>query len=268
MPLTANLAALVLLVYGLAQWTWRLLEPSTPPPTAASRTADPNQPALDLQSLLAAQLFGRATDTATRSVNPEQLPLSSLNLVLTGVIAQGALSFALLSINGAPETPVMVGQEVSAGAILEAVYADRIVLRRGAALEGVLLKDDAALPAGSIVTARPEPMENTIRSLGGGSYSVNRQALTQNLNAETLSQASVVPGAGGLAVREVQAGGMFDKLGLRTGDVIRNINGQPVTSLDDVVKTYAQFAANPQAGRVMVEVLRGGKTEVLQYQMQ
>ncbi len=267
LPLAANIVALVLLVYGLSQWTWRLLRPATPA-VVSSRAPDASQAPVDIQTLLTAHLFGQAPSTIAGNVNPERLPLSSLNIVLTGVIAQGKSSFAFVSINGAPENPVMIGQEITAGAVLEAVHRDRIVLRRGTSLESVLLKDsDATLPAGAIVTGRPDAA-SAIRSLGGGSYSVDRQTFTQNLTAETLSQATVAPGAGGLVVREVQSGGMFDKLGLRAGDIVRSVNGQPVSSLDDLAKTYAQFAATPQSARVTVEVVRSGKTEVLQYQMQ
>lgn len=264
-PLAANLIALALLISGLAQWTWRLLTPAAPPVASMPRAPEPAP--LDLPTLLAANLFGQAQTAG--AVSPQQLPLSSLNLVLTGVMAHGKSSFALVSVNGAPEGPYFIGQEITAGANLEAVHSDRIIIRRGSALESVVLKDtEATLPPGSIVTAQPPgPADNTIQSLGGGRYNIDRQALTQSLTAETLSQAAVAPGAGGLVVREIQPGGMFDKLGLRTGDVVRSVNGQPVNGLDDVAKAYAQFAAAPQSGRVMVEVMRGGKTEVLQYQM-
>lgn len=271
-PLAANLGALVLLVYGLSQWTWRLLDPPVAPATGVASPVS-TQPAFDPQQVISAHLFGQVQNVPVAAVNPDRLPLSSLNIVLTGVMARGPSSFAFLSVNGAPESSLQVGQEITAGAVLEAVYPDRIVLRRGGSLEGVILKDsDVTLPAGSIAPAgapagRPDPA-GAVRSGGGGSYTVDRQALTQNLTAETLSQATVTPGAGGLVVRDVQSGSVFEKLGLRAGDVVRYINGQPVASLEDVMKIYAQLAVAPQASPIAVEVSRGGKTEVLQYRMQ
>lgn len=268
-PLVVNLAALVLLVHGLAQWTWRVLQPATPPAASTSPAQGPGRTTFDLQPLLAANLFGRAAEATARDVNPNQLPLSSLNLMLTGVMAQGKSSFAFLSVNGGPESAIAIGQEITAGATLEAVYGDRIVLRRGVALESVLLKDsETALPAGSIVTGRPETAGNAVRSLSGGVLGVNRQALTQNLTAQTLSQASVAPSADGLVVRDVQSGGMFEVLGLRSGDVVRTVNSQPVHNLDDLARIYGQLAGAAQNAPIAVEVIRGGKTEILQYQMQ
>lgn len=267
LPHAVNLAAFVLLIYGLAQWTWRALEQPSPTVATGFAPSRPSQPGFDPQQVISGQLFGAVQNAG--AMDPGRLPLSSLNIVLTGVMARGAGSFAFLSVNGTPETVFSIGQEITAGATLEAVHADGVVLRRGGALESVLLKDsDLSLPSGSIVTNPRTEAAGAVRSLGGGSYAIDRQALTQNLNVETLSQASVTPGAGGLVVRDVQAGSVFEKLGLRAGDVVRNINGQPVNNLEDVMKIYAQYAAIPQAAPIPVEISRGGRSEVFQYKMQ
>ena len=69
---------------------------------------------------------------------------------------------------------------------------------------------------------------------------------------------------GGFLVRQVQAGSLYEKLGLRPGDVIRNVNGQPLTSMDDVMRLYQQFGP---AQRVLVDVQRQGRSETLYYDM-
>jgi general secretion pathway protein C len=74
-----------------------------------------------------------------------------------------------------------------------------------------------------------------------------------------------VPNAGGgFLVRELQPGSIYEKLGLRPGDVIRTVNGQPVSSMDDVMRLYQQFGS---AERVQVDVQRGGRSESLYYDM-
>src|SRR6266853_827737 len=52
--------------------------------------------------------------------------------------------------------------------------------------------------------------------------------------------------------------------GVRPGDVIRNVNGQPLTSMDDVMRLYQQFGT---AQRVLVDVQRQGRSETLYYDM-
>lgn len=156
-PRAINLGALLLLTFALAQWTWREAgPPSAPAPagTAAIPAATASGES-DLQGLLSAHLFGMA-DPGRGVLSPRQLPASSLNLELTGVIARGNDSYALIRIDGAPEEPIGIGQEITAGARLRAVYPDRIILERGGALESLILKDsDATFAAGSIQTAPP-----------------------------------------------------------------------------------------------------------------
>jgi len=46
--------------------------------------------------------------------------------------------------------------------------------------------------------------------------------------------------------------------------VIRNVNGQALTSMEDVMRLYQQFGS---AQRVLVEVQRQGRNETLYYDM-
>src|SRR5690606_10081018 len=60
---------------------------------------------------------------------------------------------------------------------------------------------------------------------------------------------------GKLTVRGVQPGSLADELGLREGDVLKSLNGQPVAQVSDVARALAS-----DDGRVAVEVQRGGST--------
>src|SRR5690606_8352393 len=85
-PVVVNVAALALFCFGLAQLTWRALAPANAgaPALAVHSAAVPEY---DLQSLLAANLFGRADPASLPAqARLEEIPLSSLNLVLTGVM--------------------------------------------------------------------------------------------------------------------------------------------------------------------------------------
>jgi general secretion pathway protein C len=268
-PIVVNVAALVLLVYGMAMWTLRVIAP--PAPVQVSLPA-PSQATLNLQPLLDAHIFGRVQTGPAGSVDPNQLPVSSLNIVLTGIMAQDKAGQAMMSVNGAPQAAFTINQEVLPGVTLHTIYADRVVLSRGATLEMVMLKDsDAKLPPGSIVRQEPQNnIPNPIQRTGESTFNVDRQALTRQVTQapELLSQATVSPGRDGLVVRQVQSGSMFEKLGLRVGDVVRSINGNPVGNMGDLLKVYAQVTATPGSTPVSVELMRGGQTEVLEYQLQ
>ncbi|OGI67022.1 MAG: hypothetical protein A2W18_02050 [Candidatus Muproteobacteria bacterium RBG_16_60_9] len=263
-----NLLVLVLVSYGLAQGTWRLLAPATTAGVSARTGSSDNPGDYNLQTLLTANLFGQAAPTAKPAVSLEAIPLSSLSLVLTGVMVTPAGSFALISADGGPEAPFTIGQEISTNVSLYAVYSDRALIRRGAAIESLMLKDVAqSLADGSIVgpnrvTGRPPVQRNS-----SNNFTVDREQLTQQMQTpEFLTQALMVPNAGGgFLVREIQPGSVYEKLGLRVGDVINTVNGQTVNSVEDVMRLYSQFGT---ASNVQIDVRRAGRSESLTYNLQ
>ncbi len=253
MPAAATVAALLLLCWTLAQGTWRVLQPPSP---AVARAGGADL--ADLRGLGSVQLFGRPaprSPAAEASVAP-----SNLNMTLTGVAAGAAAGCALLIVQGQPEAAFCSGEEVSPGVRLDTVERDRIVIVRNGAREAVFMKDAEGGAAGAAV------LPPIVQSVGTDRQLVDRRQLQQQLGRpEFLNQALIVPNPdGGFLVRQVQAGSLYEKLGLRPGDVIRNVNGQPLTSMDDVMRLYQQFGT---AQRVLVDVQRQGRSETLYYDM-
>lgn len=274
-PWLINLAILILLTASLAHWTWRIWQPAVPTPARAPAATPDTRPDYDLNTLTGANLFGQAT-AASSQVSLESIPLSSLNLSLTGVMVTPAGSFALISSDGGPELPITVGQEITSGVVLHEVYADRALIRRGGATESLMLKEGAAaLPSGSIVTQarttppRPASSAGTaeVQKLGNNTYAIEREQINKQMQRpEFLSQALMVPNAGGgFLVREIQPGSLYEKLGLRVGDVINSVNGQPVNTVEDVMKIYQQLSGVNDASQVTLDVRRAGKNQSLQY---
>jgi general secretion pathway protein C len=254
MPALATVAALLLLCWTLAQGTWRVLRP-TSPAVARAGSGDLS----DLRGLGGVQLFGR---TAPRSPAAEtSVAPSNLNMTLTGVAARSTGGCALVIVQGQPEAAFCSGEEISPGVRLDAVERDRIVIVRNGVREAVFMKDAEGGAAGVAAPAPP-----IVQPLGTDRQIVDRRQLQQQLGRpEFLNQALIVPNPdGGFLVRQVQAGSLYEKLGLRPGDVIRNVNGQPLTSMDDVMRLYQQFGT---AQRVLVDVQRQGRSETLYYDM-
>lgn len=270
-PIAANVVALLLLTYSLTQWGWRLMQPA---PTLETPVAAPIvDSGAELRQLTSANLFGQVELAAGQvHLSPDTIPLTSLNLILTGVMPIGAEGFAIMSVNGEPETSFAIGEEILAGANLQAVYSDRAILRRNGLLEAVILKEGAALAEGSVIASpqvRQEAGISGIRS-SGNNYTVERSLITQQMQRpEFLSQALMVPNAGGgFLVREIQPGSVYEKLGMRPGDVIRSVNGQPINNMEEVMKLYQQLGGVNRVGNLSIEVMRGGRTESLQYNIE
>jgi len=269
-----NLAVLLILCASLAHWTWRLWQPSVVPANRVAAGSDAGTE-YNITTLTAANVFGQAAPLPAK-VTLENIPLSSLNLILTGVMVTPVGSFALISADGGPETPIGIGEDISGGATLQAVYADRVLIKRGGQTESLMLKDvGPALPSDAVVQAprsvpapRPPPAE--VRQLGTNSYAIEREQLNRQMQRpETLSQALMVPNAGGgFLVREIQAGSIYEKLGLKVGDVINAVNGQPVNTVEDVMKIYQTLSGASNAAQINLDIRRAGKNESLQYNLQ
>ena len=269
LPGVLNGGMLLLLTASLAQWTWLMIKPPLPPLVVAPPPPAATANAFSLQPLLAAHLFGQVSQELTGR-RLDNLPISSLNLVLAGVIASGAGGYALISVNGQPQEPFAVGQTITGSAVLQAVYPDRVVIRRNGALESLLLEGadnsqtppEMAMPA---VNRRPCVSGEVVRETGANQYMVERDQLAAQMRTpDFLKQATLVPSSGGgFLVRQIQPGSLYEKLGVRAGDVIKSVNGQPINTAEDAIRLYQQMSS---ISSVQMEIMRGGKSESLYYQ--
>ena len=269
LPGVLNGGMLLLLTASLAQWTWLLVKSPLPPLVVAPPPAPAPANTFSLQPLLAAHLFGQVSQELTGR-RLDNLPISSLNLVLTGVIASGTGGYALISVNGQSQEPFAVGQTVTGGAVLQAVYSDRVVIQHNAALESLLLEgadnsqqpQDMATPAGNRTASISTDI---VRETGMNHYMVARDQLAAQMRTpEFLKQATLIPSSGGgFLVRQTQPGSLYEKLGLRAGDVIKSVNGQPINTAEDAIRLYQQMSS---ISSVQMEVTRGGRSEALYYQ--
>lgn len=253
-PAAVSAAALLWLSFALAQGTWRIAQPGSP---AVARAGTET---VDLGVLARSQLFGPAAPLQSEA----SLTPSNLNLTLTGVVARPVGGCALVIVQGQPESAFCAGEDLTPGVRLEKVERDRIVIARNGALEAVPLKD---IEKSSNLIAPPAPAP-IVQPSPSGTTVVDRRQLQQQMGKpEFLSQALIVPnpgGGGGFLVRQIQPGSTYEKLGLKPGDVIKNVNGQALTSMEDVMRLYQQFGT---AQRVLVEVQRQGRNETLYYDM-
>jgi general secretion pathway protein C len=269
LPGVLNGGILLLLAASLAQWTWLVVKPPLPPLVLAPPTPSSQQNTFSLQPLLAAHLFGQVSQELTGG-RLDNLPISSLNLVLTGVIASASGGYALISVNGQTQEPFGVGQTVTDNAVLQAVYPDRVVIQRNGVLESLMLEGAEKSPTEQWVppaaaSRPPAASANIVRETGVNHYMVEREQLAAQMRTpDFLRQATMIPSkSGGFQVQQVQAGSLYEKLGLRAGDVIKVVNGQPVNSAEDAIRLYQQMS---DVGAVQLEITRDGKSEQLYYQ--
>lgn len=265
LPEILTFALVVVLAMQLAYWTWVFFTPKVPVPPQKPAVANT---ANALATVLNAQIFGVApVADAPAAVT------TATNMRLSGVFAAiGTLpAFAIISFDGQASQPVKSGDVIAPGVVLEGVFPDHVLIRRNGARERLELdaRGTAAVAPG-IPAAVPVQAPVTIDSLGEREFRFSRSQLAGALqDPKTLGnmgRANAYP-SGGVILEEVPPGSLPERLGLRPGDVVRQINGQLIGSPQEMPRIYQQFATGG-VNEARLEVVRNGKPQQLIYHIQ
>ncbi|MBT2187150.1 type II secretion system protein N [Sphingobium nicotianae] len=213
------------------------------------------------------------------TVGPNQTPVqqvTSLPLKLYGIRINEASGqgSAIIANEGGQQTSYAVGEEISPGVILKAVQFDHVIIERGGATEqlyidqsGGAAEASASPTPGAAPVAPGSPGQNS--PMGGASIGpppppLNGQAQPQppaQPPANPLSGVSFAPRteAGRVTgiVPSTQDGAAFARAGFRSGDIIVQVNGQPIRSAGDAQSL--QGLVRPGA-RISLMVERGSAT--------
>jgi general secretion pathway protein C len=228
-----------------------------PVPTRTSLVA-PHR-GFDVQSVVSAHLFGIAVADPS-SQDPANAPPTTANLVLAGTIATSdpKRGVAIIS-DGGPTKVYSVGENVG-GASLHSVYLDHVILDRGGALETLLLprlqgpgmRGPPVVRRGggdSRTVAAVEDIRRRVQQDPGLLDQVMRTVPSYDNAAGRLRGFRAYPGRN----RQI-----FNKLGLKPGDLVTAING---TALDDPQRSQEVFNTIQTSDHVTVTVERGGQKQ-------
>lgn len=112
---------------------------------------------------------------------------------------------------------------------------------------------------------------SSIRKKGNQQYSLSRNLLNSVTNRLDVlaSQAAIVPffkkgRPAGFRVYHIRKGSLYQKLGMKNGDVIRRINGYEFTSPQKALEAYSNLLS---AKNLSVEILRKGKLKNYSYEV-
>jgi general secretion pathway protein C len=259
-PSRVSLVLAALIAVELARITVALVSgpvKSPQPAIAAGMQAHPPRAGVNAQAVAGAHLFGVAVADPTAQ-DPANAPLSSANLVLAGTIAtqDPKRGIAIIS-DGGPSKVFSVGDNVN-GATLHSVYLDHVILDRGGTLETLQLpRLLAGSPRMAMHRVGPDPkateaVENIRRLVQqdpGLLDQVMRTVPSYDNAAGKLRGFRAYPG---------RNRAIFNKLGLKPGDLVTAINGQP---LDDPQHSQEVFNTIQSSNTVTVTIERGGQKQ-------
>lgn len=253
---------LLVIAFGflLAWWTWRMVAPH-------SRVTATNNEQTSAAAMIgdARTLFGDVTTVNT----PAE---TTSNLRLKGVYAESAdngAPYASAVINlGGKDKMVKLGADVGDGGKLTEIHGTHIIVARAGKSERIELDKfrSTRVTAAAGRGSGAEGFRLNVASAGNNQYRLSRQELNTVLQdprqIEHLGRITTAPNGTGIRVDDAPAQSLSGKLGLKTGDIITAINGQPVNSAGDLARIYQQFGT---LATIRADVRRAGTPISLSY---
>jgi general secretion pathway protein C len=262
-PNLAALALAALIVVELARIAVSLLggHAKSPQPVPSPAVQPHPRPGVDVQRVVSAHLFGVATVDPTAQ-DPANAPLSSANLVLAGTIATQDPKHGIALINdaGGPTKVFAVGDNVN-GAKLHSVYLDHVILDRAGTLETLLLPRLLAgsAPQPAVVRRNAPADPRTVAAVDNIRRLVEKDpGILDQVMRTVPSYDNVAGKLRGFRAYPGRNRAIFNKLGLKPGDLVTAING---TMLDDPQRSQEVFNTIQTSNQVTVTVERGGQKQ-------
>jgi general secretion pathway protein C len=261
-PRLVSLALAALIAVELARIAIALLSGSpvkSPQPVLTNAAPRAEHVGLDIQSVVSAHLFGvAAVDPAAQ--DPANAPQSTANLVLAGTIAtrDPKRGVAIISDGGAAKV-YSVGDNVG-GASLHSVYLDHVILDRAGVLETLLLPRllSPGMSAPPIVR-RPGGDPRTVAAVDNIRRMVQQDpGILDQVMRTVPSYDSAAGKLRGFRAYPGRNRQIFNKLGLKPGDLVTAING---TALDDPQRSQEVFNTIQTSDHVTVTIERSGQKQ-------
>ncbi|HEY0600730.1 type II secretion system protein N [Brevundimonas sp.] len=255
---TAVEAALaLLLIVQLGRLVWIAVEPVDVPVVPATRA---EVKPVDYSVF---QRFDAFFRTGGQSSLAEDTAAGSSQMRLFGLRSDGAGGgSAIIGLADGRQLSVAVGETIEPGLVLRSVGPDHVVLARGNALSRLIFSE---LPVGAATPPPPPPAPQTVTP------TPPPQAAATVDPASLVAEASLRPRMQGLRINgfTVTSNGEAPALtaaGLKSGDVILAVNGQPLDRPDRMAALRGQLADAASAeirfernGAVQTTTIRTGR---------
>ena len=170
-----------------------------------------------------------------------------------------------------------IDEEVTGGATVKAVEWDRVILTRNGKDEILELKTSPAPAAPSRMTravstrGQATGTDSGIQQTAENEFTIPREEVDNALEnmSQLFTQIRAVPHfeggqSTGFRLFAIRRGSLFDKIGLKNGDIIQRING---TEMNDPSRALALLDDLRDASDLTVDVIRNRQPQTLSYQV-
>lgn len=199
---------------------------------------------------------------------------ASISLIATMVAEPADWSMAAIE-SGDGDRIVRIGQSIDDREIM-AIYRTRLVLAGSGKFECVELGERKGggrrpPPRSRAVASndKTDSIKDGVRKTGPNTYEIDRNMLNEQLDdlGNLSRQARVIPHyrdgkPQGFKIVGVRPGSLYSHIGVRSGDVLKSVNGEEVTSPTKALELYEKLK---NSDNVTLEVERRGRPTNLEY---
>ena len=260
----------------------------SPPPPPLAR--EPNRAASYYAAIQSRDIFNSAKPELAKPPEAPPKP-TELKLKLWGVVVHtdAPSSYCVIEdLTSRKQDLYRTGATVAGSATVKSIEWDRVILDRdgrdeildlappqgGALPAGMASVRGAAgaapiVPAAPAAVAEPAAADSRIQQVAEGQYVIERSEVDSaldNMN-QLFTQVRAVPHfeggkSTGFRLFAIRQGSLFDKIGLKNGDVIQRVNG---SELSDPARALALFQELRSEREITVDVLRNKEQKTLSY---
>lgn len=242
---SVELGAMALAAASGAHLLWTILTPVGAFGDWKVASAQEFDPTADMAVLARFDPFNRGSGGAATNV-VTALPLKLFGISLNTASGRGSAIVEVESV----QSSFAVGDEVMAGVVLKSVAFDHIVLTRGGAEE--LLYVDQSTPA---ETASPDAAPPDAAA-AGAAVGITLESIAASVRATPRVRDGRTTGL----VLSASDPAPLSAAGLQPGDIVTRVNGEAVTSIEELLER----AATPRSdGMAIFTIERAGQVQTV-----
>ena len=208
--------------------------------------------------------------SSTAITTESDVPTASVigDLVLLGTVVAGDDSFALIKV-GAKSGIFKLGDELASGVVVSEIGRKLVVLTDHGVRRELPLKQRKATRAQRVKQRNPASGKQGIVAVDENNWKISK-AVVDNARAHLnslLQTARMIPQikAGktvGFKLVELEKGSLLEKIGLRVGDLVVEINQVQLNSPEKALQIFQQVR---EANNITLSLMRNGKPKTFEY---
>lgn len=240
-----------------------------------SRNAKAQTEFSEYQAIVNRDLF-KTTETPeaepeAEAVELDKLKQTELNLKLWGTVTGNAeKAYAVIEDKSKNRQGLYHKGDAIQNATIKMILRKKVVLRVNGEDE-ILVMEDEKDQSDRMDTARSSGDRESYSYAGGDRVMIDRNEINSALNDinQLMQQVRVRPHfkngkPNGLILTHIRNNSIFNELGLKSGDVVKGVNGENIESVDDALKFYNNLKSSSS---VQLQIERGGEEKSINYQI-